>query len=117
LFWFHQNKHTPEPEIIVLITQAQNFCSRKSCHYTGEASLQKNNFLIKIEMQICLLPKPIFFVLGVTGETGEMQICLLPKPIFFVLGVTGETGEDLTSKKTSLPALLGTVAEVCARQA
>lgn len=59
--WFHQNKHTSKTEITVLIIQAQNFCSRKSCHYIEEASLQKkNNILINIEMQICLLPKPTF---------------------------------------------------------
>lgn len=59
LLWFHHNKYTSKTETIVLI-QAQKFCGRKSCLYTKEASLQKNNILIKTEMQICLLPKPTF---------------------------------------------------------
>lgn len=55
-----EHKHTSKTAIIVLI-QAQNFCGRRSCHYIEEASPQKkNDILIKIEMQICLLPKPTF---------------------------------------------------------
>lgn len=78
------------------IIQAQNFCSRKSCHYIEEGSPQKNNnILIKMRCKFACSLSPLFCL----GSDWRKAV------------------EDLTSKKTSLPALLCTVAEMCVQQA
>lgn len=52
LLWFHQNKHTSKPKIIVLI-QAQNYCSRNTCHYVEETSLQKRTtFWLRVRSKL-----------------------------------------------------------------